>query len=275
MRCVSFCVGVIAALALMAEAGAAAAQANMYAPAAAAKAKRMSAQQREERQFLKDAAAGSRFEAEASRMALNKSSNPAIRGFAATLINHHNNASIELLHMLHSRGMAAPMLANDQRKTLNRLARLNAAKFDREFMGEVGLRFQQEDVLVFEKAMLVTQEPRLRSWISRNLPTLRYHLATAERIAPADIKLAKPMPAAAAIPRSPLRQTSTQPAPADPYPSRASLATRSMGASAGTSAAAAAAAPSIFGSGQLGTGQFGDTQLGVTQLGVEQPAAKR
>jgi predicted outer membrane protein len=143
----------------------------------------MSAEQREERRFLQEAAAASRFEGEASRMALAKSNNPAVRSFAATLINHHSSAGAALQQMLRSRGMAPPMLANDQRKTLNRLAKLNGVKFDREYTAEVGLRYQQDDLQGYERASLATHDPMLKAWLTRTLPTLHYHLTTAQRIA--------------------------------------------------------------------------------------------
>jgi predicted outer membrane protein len=264
MKCVSLCLMVAAAAMVAASARAAAPHPAMFAPAAAAKAKRMSPQQREERQFLKDASAGSRFEAEAAHMAMNKSSDPGLRAFAATLINHHTIAGNELLRMLHARGMAPPMLGNDQRKTLNRLAKLQGSKFDREFMQEVGLRHQQDDIAVYEKAGLAAREPALRAWIARNLPTLRYHLARAERIAPVDTKLAK----STSTPAAPVRQAAAA--------SRSDLAqaaaTKSMGASP---------AMAVFGDGQLGPNPFGIAPAGakpaaIMQLGVTQmPTAFR
>lgn len=175
----------------------------MFAPAAAANTRRMAPQQREEWRFLKDAAASGRFESEAARLALARSSNPGVRSFAATLIDHQASAAGELVNLLQGRGMAPPMLANDQRKTLNRLAKLHGAKFDREFIAQVALRRQQDDVLEFEKASMSMRDPQLKAWVDRTLPTLRYHLTTGER-------LAGPAPAA------------------DPFVSRASLTTRSM-----------------------------------------------
>jgi predicted outer membrane protein len=154
----------------------------MFAAASAANARKMSAEQREERRFLRDAAAASRFETEASRMVLAKSSNAAVRAFAATLINHHASTSIALQHMLHGRGMAAPMLANDQRKTLNRLAKLGGAKFDREYTEEVALRYQQQGLQSYEQAAVTVQDAALKGWIVRTLPTLRYQVASAERL---------------------------------------------------------------------------------------------
>jgi predicted outer membrane protein len=207
----------------------------LFAPASAVAIKPTTAQQRDERRFLKDAAAAGRFESEAARLALGKSNNAGVRSFAATLINHHTSAGNELQYMLHVRGMAAPMLANDQRKTLNRLAKLQGAKFDREFMEELGLKNQQDNVHMFEKASLATRDPQLKAWIDRTLPTLRYHLTTVERLMP-DARMARTGAAAQAAPaiRHAAAPAATPPAvqslTADPFVSRASLATRSMGA---------------------------------------------
>lgn len=167
------------------------ARTSVFAAGSVANARPMAQDQREERRFLKDAAAATRFETDASRIAIHKSTDPRVRSFAAALINHHTLASIELQHMLHVRGMAQPMLGNQQRKTLNRLTKLNGTKFDREYMDEVGLKHQHESVQFYERASLVTRDPVLKGWIDRNLPTLQYHLATAERVATPKPKLVK------------------------------------------------------------------------------------
>lgn len=161
----------------------------LFAPGAAANTRRLSAQQREEWRFLKEAAAASRFDADASRLALSKSSRPAIRSFATELVNHHASVSNELVHMLHVRGMALPMLSNGQRKTLDRLAKLNGAKFDREYVEAVGPKTQQENQRLFEKARVATVDPQLKAWIERVLPILGHHLTLAERLAPAVSRL--------------------------------------------------------------------------------------
>jgi predicted outer membrane protein len=155
----------------------------MFAAASAASVKRMSAEQREERRFLKDAAATSRFETDASRLALARSNDPGVRSFAAVLIKHNASAGPALQSMLHGRGLAPPMLANDQRKTLNRLAKLSGARFDREYMQGVGLKQRRSDLLSYERAGLAVNEPALKAWIAATLPALRDHLAMVERIA--------------------------------------------------------------------------------------------
>jgi predicted outer membrane protein len=201
----------------------------MFAATSAAHARKMTPQQREERRFLKEAAAASRFESEAARLALTRSNDAGVRSFAANLINHHASAGPTLQHMLHGRGMAPPMLGNDQRKTLNRLAKLGGTKFDREFMDEVGMKVQQDDLLLYERAAEASGDPQLKAWIGRTLPTLRYHLATAERLTGGQARQAK----AAAAHATPARQAVTRiikAPPQGPFPARSDVATQFMGA---------------------------------------------
>ena len=229
-----------------------AARPSMFAPAAAANVKRLSAQQREEWRFLKEAAAASRLEAEASRLALARSSDPNVRSLAATLINHNAVVGNELVHMLHGRGMAPPMMSNDQRRTLNRLAKLQGRKFDREYLEQVGLRYQQDDVHLYEKASLSVTEPRLKAWVDKNLPTVRYHLTTAERLAPPDIRMARVKPTVNSSQAQPVRQAAAREAPgaAHQVVARPGMATQAMGAGP----SALGAAPQL-GSSHPGGGQ--------------------
>ncbi len=155
----------------------------MFAAGSVANARPLPQEQRDERRFLKDAAAANRFEVDASRLALAKSNDPRVRSFASALINHHVAAGTELQHMLHNRGMAPPMLGNEQRKTLNRLVKISGSKFDREYIHEVAIRHQQEAVQLYERAGLTARDPVLKAWIDRSVPALQYHLSTAERFA--------------------------------------------------------------------------------------------
>ena len=148
----------------------------------------MPPQQREERRFLKDAAAVSRFQADAARMALSRSTTPVVHSLAAGLFDEQRADGDQLLRLLHQRSMAPPMLANAQRKTLNRLARLQGRAFDREFLVQVALRSQQDEVLDYQKAAATIADPALKAWIDQRLPALRARLATAERMAPADLR---------------------------------------------------------------------------------------
>ena len=173
--------------------------------------RRMSAEQREERYFLREAAAAGRFETEASRLALAKSQDLRVRAYATALIDHHASAGTALQYMLQGRGMAPPMIGNAERKTLNRLAKLNGKKFDREYIEQVGLKHYPDDLQLYESAAQSVADPMLKAWINNTLPTLRFHLESAERMVASDVKLAKAPPVRRANPIVPARQPALQP----------------------------------------------------------------
>ncbi|HUR88398.1 MAG TPA: DUF4142 domain-containing protein [Ramlibacter sp.] len=166
----------------------------MFAAASAPFVRRLTPEQRDEWRFLKEAAAAGRFEHDASKLALAKSGDPHLRSLAAALMTQQASSLQALQHMLQVRNMAPPMLANDQRKALNRLGKLQGAKFDREWMESVAVRSQQDNLQAYEKAAGTAQNAQLRGWIERTLPAMRYQFASAERIVTGGTKFARLAP---------------------------------------------------------------------------------
>jgi putative membrane protein len=162
----------------------------MFAASSAATATRMTPELREDRRFIRDAAGQSRFELEASRLALAKSGSEAVKALAGDLVRHHNAIGPELVRLLHARNMAPPMLANDQRKVLNRLGKLAGRRFDEAYLQTVGLA-QREDVAEFERAAARLVDAQLKAWVDQTLPAMRAHQLLAERAMPAGPRLAR------------------------------------------------------------------------------------
>jgi putative membrane protein len=176
----------IAALSLAAAAALLAlpASAAGYAAAAAADAKPLPPAQRLERRFLQISAANLRFQSEASRLAATRSNNPAVKDLANTLMARQQTAQPELLRLLHARGMAMPIPTNAHSKVLKQLAKLNGAKFDHLYVDEVMLRSYQADIANYEKVAPQAEDPVLKAWIDRQLPTLRFQYAKAGKALP-------------------------------------------------------------------------------------------
>lgn len=151
-----------------------------FAAAAVAGASRSTPEAREERRFLREAAAQSRFELDASQLAFEKSSSVAVRTLAASLINHNNTAGLELAHLLQARGMAQPMLGDAQRKALRQLAKLTGNKLDSTYLQQVGLA-QAVVARDYEKASEAITDPQVNAWIVKNIPNTRYHQMLAEK----------------------------------------------------------------------------------------------
>jgi len=172
------------AAAMAAWVGPAAAAPPVYAPGAAAQVHPSTPVQRLERRFLQIAAANLRFQSDASRFAESRTNNPAVKDLANTLLSRQQTAQPELLRLLHQRGMALPMPTNEHNKVLKQLAKLNGAKFDHLYVDEVVLRSYQADISNYEKVAAQADDPVLKAWIDRQLPTLRFHYAKAGKALP-------------------------------------------------------------------------------------------
>ncbi|HEY0823746.1 MAG TPA: DUF4142 domain-containing protein [Ramlibacter sp.] len=173
-----------AAAVLAAQSALAGPRAGVYAAAAAAEARPLGATQRLERRFLQITAANLRFQSEASRLALARSNNPAVKDLANTLLARQQTAQPELLRLLHARGMAMPIPRNEHGKMLKQLGKLNGAKFDRLYVDEVVLRSHQADIANYEKVGAQAQDAVLKAWIERQLPALRFQFAKAGKALP-------------------------------------------------------------------------------------------
>ena len=172
--------------AVLAAANAQPATPGSHAAAASAEAKRLPAVQRLERRFLQITAANLRFQAEASRLALTRSGNPAVKDLANTLLARQQKSHPELIRLLDARGMALPIPTNGHGKVLRQLGKLSGAKFDRFYVEEVVTVSSKEDIANCEKMAAQAEDPVLKAWVERQLPVLRFQVAKAGRALPAD-----------------------------------------------------------------------------------------
>jgi putative membrane protein len=155
-----------------------------YAASAAAEARPSPPEKRLERRFLQLTAANLRFQSEASRLAMARSNNPAVKDVANTMLARQQTVQPELLRLLHVRGMAMPIPSNEHNTLLKQLGKLNGAKFDRLYVDEVVLRSYHDDISNYEKVAADAEDPVLKAWVERQLPTLRFHYAKAGRALP-------------------------------------------------------------------------------------------
>ena len=169
-----------ASAALAAPAG----RAPVYAPGAVEGLRRLTPEQRMERRFLQDAAALQRFSGEAARLALARSQSPAVREVATQLRKHLETSGPQLQYLLHVRGMALPMLDNEQARALKQLGRASGRQFDRLFLQEAGVRAQVLELRSYERMAQAAHDPQIKAWVESQLPPLRYRLALAERALP-------------------------------------------------------------------------------------------
>jgi putative membrane protein len=128
-----------------------------------------------DRDFVHQAAGAGRFEVESSQLALQKAQDQDLRQFAQRMVDDHSRANRELEQIAMRKGVDLP--ARLDSKNANRLDRLrdtSANQFPNEYRN-VQLEAHREAIELFEKASRDCDDPELKSFAQRTLPTLRAH----------------------------------------------------------------------------------------------------
>lgn len=140
-----------------------------------------------DRTFMLKAAGSGLYEVEASRLAAERATNSEVKDFAQKMVADHDKANQELMALASARGVTVPaQMPGDKRKEIDKLSK--AKNFDTEYMRNTGVKEHQSAVALFEKASKSAKDPELKSWAAEKLPTLREHLAHAQRIKPGNTK---------------------------------------------------------------------------------------
>jgi len=131
-------------------------------------------------QFVQEAAIGNLAEVELGRLAVQRGTNPGVKQFGQRMVTDHGAAQAELMQIAQGRGMALPAEPDAAHRAIrDRLAQLAGPAFDREYMAEM-LRDHQQDIADFQREAQSGQDPAIRAWAAKTLPTLQQHLAMAQ-----------------------------------------------------------------------------------------------
>lgn len=134
-----------------------------------------------ERRFMIKAAEAGNAEINAGKIALEKSTNPAVRKFAETMIEDHTQIGAELKQLASTKEVSLPSdpaLGQRARNTL--LDKLDGHNFDRHYVESSGVKAHQDSIKQFETMAASAEDPDVRTFANRTLPGLREHLQMAE-----------------------------------------------------------------------------------------------
>ena len=136
-----------------------------------------------DRKFIEQAAGSGMFEVQVSQLATSRAKSPDVKSFASMLVDHHTKANDELTQLANAKGVelpAAPPRA--MRNEVEGLAKKNGGDFDMDFIKNVGIKAHEKDIKAFEKASKDVKDPELKAWVTKTLPTLKEHLASAQKL---------------------------------------------------------------------------------------------
>ncbi len=143
-----------------------------------------------DREFIEKAAAGGLAEVEMGRLATTKGKSPGVKDFGARMVRDHGRANAELRSLAGRKGVSLPSGPDpSHRKTMDRMNRVAAEKFDREYLDAM-VEDHQQDVKDFVKRAKTAGDAEVRAFAAKTLPVLQEHLELAERTRDA-VKAAK------------------------------------------------------------------------------------
>lgn len=135
----------------------------------------------EDKEFVAKAGMGGLFEVKAGDVARQRASSAEVKSFAERMVTDHSKANAELAQLATAKGVALPTeLQGEPERAFEHLRTLTGAELERAYMQHM-VEDHQKDVAEFEKASASAQDPEVKAWAAKTLPTLREHLEQALR----------------------------------------------------------------------------------------------
>jgi putative membrane protein len=130
--------------------------------------------------FLKAARSGGQFEVQASKMALQRATDPAVKQFAQRMVDDHTKIGAELDQIAPDSSRSTTQLDPVHAAMLNKLSQEQGKEFDECYIGMQVLA-HEEALMCFRKAKK-GEDPKLRAFAEKNIPVLREHLQMARKM---------------------------------------------------------------------------------------------
>lgn len=129
----------------------------------------------DDRQFVTKATQGGLFEVQSSKVALEKNVSGPTHDFAQMMVDDHGKANRDLDSLVHKKGgTTSDTLDREHQAKLDELSALNGKEFERKFHDEQ-VKAHDEAIRLFEKESKEADDPDMRAFANRLLPTLRAH----------------------------------------------------------------------------------------------------
>jgi putative membrane protein len=136
------------------------------------------------KEFSKKAGASGAAEVEMGKLGAQKATDPEVKAYAQKMVTHHSQANKELMAAARSKGLEVPTDPDLLHKGMKEKFERQKADddFNHDFMQQM-VRDHKAAVELYETAANdTTLDPEFRALARKTLPTLKEHLADAERL---------------------------------------------------------------------------------------------
>lgn len=132
--------------------------------------------------FIKEVASGTKLEIQLGKYAQDNAGSQRVKSFAAMMVRDHTKASEELKSIAQRKNFTIPdALEREHNDLLSDLQEKRGAEFDKEYISKM-VDDHQEDVDNFKKYAEDGDDPDLKSFAAKMLPTLLAHQDSAKNI---------------------------------------------------------------------------------------------
>jgi len=133
--------------------------------------------------FVHEAARAGKAEVQLGKMATKQATSPDVQQFGQRMVTDHTEANEKLMAMAKDKNIDVPTKMDSQhQKTAEKLAKLQGASFDRAFIRHM-VEDHEKAVKLFSKEAHQGQDPDLKAFAAKTLPTLQEHLKMATQLA--------------------------------------------------------------------------------------------
>jgi putative membrane protein len=129
--------------------------------------------------FVMKVAKGGMAEVELGKLAVDKASSDAVKKFGQRMVDDHGKANDELQALARSKNITLPPGIGPQEQAMrDRLMKLSGPAFDQAYMKAM-VSDHVKDVNEFKIESKSGQDPDVKAWAAKTLPTLEEHLKMA------------------------------------------------------------------------------------------------
>jgi putative membrane protein len=135
-----------------------------------------------DRHFVEETASVGMLEVELGKMATEKSQSADVKAFGEHMVADHGKANEQLKTLATSKGITIPKeLQAEHRAKRDQLAKLSGAEFDQRYM-DLMVKGHEDTVTKFEHQTRQGSDDDIKQFAKDTLPTLREHLAQAQKV---------------------------------------------------------------------------------------------
>lgn len=118
------------------------------------------------------------------KLALEKSQSSEVKAFAQKMIDDHSAAMKDVAMVAKQKGVELPTEPDSKhQKAAEKLSRLNAAEFDKQYMAKAGVEDHRTVEAKLKKVQSSAKDPDVSALAGKMLPVVHGHLMSAQQMA--------------------------------------------------------------------------------------------